>query len=120
MAISIDSSNLLVLSLIALAPTLILYFNLSKVQSFLQSEMDKDSQTTKDWDKENPLLKEDEYGEISFNVKNPPKEGEAIRFIRFRFEQLKVYRNIVGQAKTFTLILFIICAAGVGWAIGTW
>ena len=120
MAISIDSSYLLVFSLIALFPTLILYFNLSKVQSFLQSEMDKDSQTTRDWDKENPLLKENEYGEISFNVMNPSKEGEEIRILRFRFEQIKEYRGAVSQAKTLMFILFIICIAGVGWSIGTW
>jgi hypothetical protein len=120
MSISIDSANLLIISLIGLVATLILYLNLTKVQSFLQSEMDKDSQTTRDWDRENPLLKENEYGEISFNVMNPPKEGEEMRILRFRFEQIKEYRGVVSQAKTLMFILFIICAAGVGWSIGTW
>jgi hypothetical protein len=51
---------------------------------------------------------------------NPPKEGEEIRILRIRFEQIKIYRGIVNDAKNLTLILFVICATGVGWAIGTW
>lgn len=120
MSISIDSANLLIISLIGSVTTLILYFNLAKVHSFLQSDMDKDSQTTRNWDRENPLLKENEYGETSFNVMNPPKEGEEIRILRFRFEQVKEYRGVVSQARTLMFILFIICIAGVGWSIGTW
>lgn len=120
MSISIDPANLLIASLIGSVTTLILYFNLTKVHSFLQSEMDKDSQTTKNWDRENPLLEKNEYGEITFNVVNPPKEDEEIRILRFRFEQIKEYRGVVSQARTLMFILFIICVAGVGWSVGTW
>jgi hypothetical protein len=120
MSVSIAPDNLLIISVIGLVPSLIVYLNLAKVHKFLQSEMDKDSKTTGEWDAKNPLMVENEYGEISFNVMNPPKEGEEIRILRIRFEQIKIYRGIVNDAKNLTLILFVICAAGVGWAIGTW
>ena len=120
MSVSIDPDNLLIISLIGLVPSLIVYLNLAKVHKFLQSEMDKDSKTTGEWDAKNPLMVEDEYGEIAFNVMNPPKEGEEIRILRFRFEQVKEYRGVVSQARTLMFILFIICIAGVGWSIGTW
>lgn len=120
MSVSIAPDNLLIISLIGLVPSLIVYLNLAKVHKFLQSEMDKDSKTTGEWDAKNPLMVENEYGEIAFNVMNPPKEGEEIRILRIRFEQVKIYRGMVNEAKNLTFILFVICAAGVGWAIGTW
>ena len=120
MSISINSANLLIISLIGSVTTLILYLNLAKVHKFLQSEMDKDSKTTGEWDAKNPLMVENEYGEIAFNVMNPPREGEEIRIPRIRFEQVKEYRGAVSQARTLMFISFIICIAGVGWSIGTW